>query len=52
VRLQFRSTVWADQPTLVQTELVEGISRVYRDQHRLLQLGRLPLPPPLAAVAR
>jgi UDP-glucose 4-epimerase len=45
--LQLRSTVWPEEPTVVRTQLLEGVSRVYQDQLRLLQLGRLPLPPPL-----
>lgn len=43
-RLQFRSTVWADQPAGRATELLDGVSRVHRHQFALFQAGRLPAP--------
>jgi UDP-glucose 4-epimerase len=43
-RLQFRSTVWADEPCLPATELLDGVSRVHRHQLALFQAGRLPAP--------
>ena len=42
-RLQFRSTVWADEPRQA-TELLDGVSRVHRHQLALFQAGRLPAP--------
>jgi UDP-glucose 4-epimerase len=43
-RLQFRSTVWADEPTLPATQLLDGVSRVHRHQLALFQAGRLQAP--------
>jgi UDP-glucose 4-epimerase len=43
-RLQFRSVVWADEPSLPRTELLDGVSRVHRNQLALFQAGRLPPP--------
>ena len=51
LQLRFRSRVWTDQPAF-RTGLLEGISRVYREQLSLYQVGSL-VPPsahlPLAA---
>lgn len=44
-RLQFRSTIWTDEPALPATELLDGVSRVHRHQLALFQAGRLPAPP-------
>jgi UDP-glucose 4-epimerase len=44
-RLQFRSTVWADEPALPATQLLDGVSQVHRHQLALFQAGRLPAPP-------
>jgi len=44
-RLQFRSAVWADEPR-VRTELLDGVSRVYRHQLGLFLAGLLPAPFP------
>lgn len=43
-RLTFRSGVWREQHSLVRTELVDGIARVYRHQLRTYQLGLLSRP--------
>jgi UDP-glucose 4-epimerase len=43
-RLQFRSTVWADEPARPTTQLLDGVSRVHRHQLALFQAGRLPAP--------
>jgi hypothetical protein len=43
-RLQFRSTVWTDEPARPRTELLDGVSRVHRHQLALFQAGRLPAP--------
>ena len=43
-KLTFRSGVWRDQAQLVRTELVDGIARVYRQQLRTYQQGRLSRP--------
>lgn len=49
-RLQFRSTVWADEPVRAGTGLLAGIDRLYRHQLALYQAGALPAPPPLRFV--
>ena len=41
-RLQFRSTVWADEPVRVETSLLAGIDRLHRHQLALYQAGALP----------
>jgi hypothetical protein len=46
-RLQFRSTVWADEPRPDATSLLVGIHRVYRSQLALAQRGALPPPTPV-----
>lgn len=43
-RLQFRSTIWSDEPTLPRTELLDGVNRLHRHQFALFQAGRLPPP--------
>ncbi|MGA7077473.1 MAG: NAD-dependent epimerase/dehydratase family protein [Terriglobales bacterium] len=43
-RLQFRSIIWSDEPTLRRTELLDGVSRVYRHQLASFQAGQLPPP--------
>lgn len=43
-RLQFRSTVWPDEPARPRTELLDGVNRVHRHQFALFQAGRLPPP--------
>lgn len=42
--LQFRSTVWRDDPLAAPTGLVEGIDRVFRHELALYQAGALPPP--------
>jgi UDP-glucose 4-epimerase len=49
-RLQFRSMIWADDPALARTELLDGVNRVYRHQFALFQAGRLS--PPSVGIAR
>lgn len=44
VRLQFRSSVWTDEPSLAHTDLLEGVSRVHRHQLALFQAGKLAVP--------
>ena len=44
-RLQFRSTVWTDEPNPPRTELLDGVNRVHRHQLTLFQMGQLPPPP-------
>ena len=46
-RLQFRSTVWTDEPRPDATSLLVGIDRVYRHQLALSQGGALPPPEPV-----
>ena len=46
-RLQFRSTVWAEEPRPDATSLLVGIDRVYRHQLALSQGGALPPPEPV-----
>ena len=46
-RLQFRSTVWADEPRPDATSLLVGIHRVYQHQLALAQRGELPPPAPV-----
>ncbi len=48
-RLALKSTVWTDLPLPAPTSLGEGIQAVYAHQLRLLQEGRLPLPPAMRA---
>ncbi|MDB4979273.1 MAG: epimerase, partial [Myxococcales bacterium] len=43
-RLQFRSRVWTDE-SVIRTDLLEGISRVYRHLFDEFTRGRLPLAP-------
>jgi UDP-glucose 4-epimerase len=43
-RLQFRSTVWVDEPVPARTGLLAGIDRLYRHQLALYQAGALPAP--------
>jgi UDP-glucose 4-epimerase len=47
-RLQFRSTVWADEPRPDTTGLLVGIHRVYLHQLALAQRGELPPPAPVS----
>lgn len=49
-RLQFRSQTWADD-TGRQTELIDGVNRVYRHQLQLFRQGQLS-PPPIAMSRR
>jgi UDP-glucose 4-epimerase len=46
-RLQFRSTVWADEPLPNATSLLVGIHRVYQHQLALALRGELPPPAPV-----
>ena len=46
-RLQFRSTVWTDEPRPDATSLLVGIHRVYQHQLALAQRGELPPPAPV-----
>jgi UDP-glucose 4-epimerase len=46
-RLQFRSTVWTDEPRPNATSLLVGIHRVYQHQLALSQGGELPPPAPV-----